>query len=97
MAEMTQEVGLETTGQYAIYPLYVFKFTQQVVRTQVSLGIQQWLPQMLTNTPTYYTGTNFSGDHFRHADGHSKILGYCFDGYPFTVLLHIPDYNDPSW
>lgn len=31
---------------------------------------------------SYYSGSNFQGDRFRHADGHSKIIGYCFDGYP---------------
>ena len=31
---------------------------------------------------TYYQGTNYSGDHWRHTDGHSKILGYAYDGYP---------------
>lgn len=30
----------------------------------------------------YYNDTNFSGDYFRHTDGHSKVLGFCFDGYP---------------
>ena len=31
---------------------------------------------------SYYNLTNFNGDKFRHIDGHSKIIGYCFDGYP---------------
>jgi len=30
----------------------------------------------------YYSETSFQGDHYRHPDGHSKILGFCFDGYP---------------
>jgi len=30
----------------------------------------------------YYRTTNFNSDFFRHSDGHSKILGFCFDGYP---------------
>lgn len=30
----------------------------------------------------YYADSNFNGDHYRHPNGHSKILGYCFDGYP---------------
>ena len=37
-----------------------------------------------------------SGDHFRHTDGHSKILGYCFDGYPIYGPYGYSDYNDPS-
>jgi hypothetical protein len=31
---------------------------------------------------TYFNGTAFGIDKFRHADGHSKILGFMFDGYP---------------
>ena len=58
-----------------------------------------WNTAMVTGaspTPTYYTGTNFSGDHFRHTDGHSKILGYCFDGYPIYGPFGYSDYNDPT-
>ena len=31
---------------------------------------------------TYYSETNFGGDKSRHANGHSKILGISYDGYP---------------
>ena len=31
---------------------------------------------------SYYQDTNYSGDHWRHTNGHSKILGYAYDGYP---------------
>lgn len=31
---------------------------------------------------SYYSGTHYQNDHFRHPDGHSKILGFCTDGYP---------------
>jgi hypothetical protein len=58
-----------------------------------------WDDNMITTiatpTPTYYSGTNFSGDYFRHADGHSKILGYCFDGYPIYGPFGYSDFNDP--
>ena len=30
----------------------------------------------------YYSETNYNNDYYRHPDGHSKILGFCFDGYP---------------
>lgn len=30
----------------------------------------------------YFKNTNYQEDHLRHPDGHSKILGFCFDGYP---------------
>ncbi len=32
---------------------------------------------------SYYSNTHYQDDHFRHADGHSKIIGFTFDGYPF--------------
>ena len=30
----------------------------------------------------YYSDTNYEDDNYRHTDGHSKIIGWCFDGYP---------------
>ena len=30
----------------------------------------------------YYSETNYDNDYYRHPDGHSKLLGYCYDGYP---------------
>lgn len=30
----------------------------------------------------YYSGSHYSGDFFRHTDGHSKMIGFCLDGYP---------------
>jgi len=30
----------------------------------------------------YYSDTDYSGDKSRHSNGHSKILGYSYDGYP---------------
>jgi hypothetical protein len=30
----------------------------------------------------YYRDTNYQGDKSRHIDGHSKVLGYSYDGYP---------------
>lgn len=41
-----------------------------------------WDTAKLYGTNSYYNLTNFNSDKFRHADGHSKIIGYCFDGYP---------------
>lgn len=34
------------------------------------------------NSNEYFNNTEFQGDHLRHSNGHSKILGFCFDGYP---------------
>ena len=31
---------------------------------------------------SYYNSSQHDTDNFRHTDGHSKILGFCFDGYP---------------
>ena len=31
---------------------------------------------------TYFSGSSFGTDKFRHANGHSKIVGFAFDGYP---------------
>lgn len=33
-------------------------------------------------TNSYLDTSNYSGDKLRHADGHSKILGISYDGYP---------------
>ena len=33
-------------------------------------------------TNTYLDASKFSGDKLRHTDGHSKILGFAYDGYP---------------
>lgn len=30
----------------------------------------------------YYGSTQFNGNNIRHPDGHSKIVGYAFDGFP---------------
>jgi hypothetical protein len=41
-----------------------------------------WNTVRFRESNSYYNGSNFQGDRFRHPDGHSKILGYCLDGYP---------------
>lgn len=41
-----------------------------------------WEDTKVYNSNPYYSGTNYNGDYFRHPDGHSKILGFAFDGYP---------------
>ena len=30
----------------------------------------------------YYGATQYNGDNIRHPDGHSKIIGIAFDGFP---------------
>lgn len=44
--------------------------------------VNSWNNTLFINSNTYYSSTSHSGDYFRHTDGHSKILGFCFDGYP---------------
>ena len=41
-----------------------------------------WNNNKVYSSNSYYNLTDFNGDKFRHIDGHSKIIGYCFDGYP---------------
>jgi hypothetical protein len=31
---------------------------------------------------SYFSSSEYNGDYFRHPDGHSKIVGFCYDGYP---------------
>jgi hypothetical protein len=42
---------------------------------------------------SYYLQSNYSGNYFRHSDGHSKILGFAFDGYPIYGPF---GYSNPS-
>jgi len=41
-----------------------------------------WSVNKFYGKNTYYSGSTYQGDHFRHGNGHSKIVGFCFDGYP---------------
>jgi len=36
----------------------------------------------MANYNDYYGGSQFNGDNLRHPDGHSKIVGFAFDGFP---------------
>ena len=36
----------------------------------------------LVQSNEYFSASSFEGNYFRHPDGHSKIVGFCFDGYP---------------
>ena len=42
----------------------------------------------------YYRNSNSGGDYFRHADGHSKIVGIAYDGYPIYGPWGYTTYND---
>ena len=41
-----------------------------------------WNTNKMYAANAYFNQTDFNGDKYRHIDGHSKIVGYCFDGYP---------------
>jgi hypothetical protein len=43
-----------------------------------------WQDSLLRNSNVYYSQNVFAttNDHLRHPDGHSKVIGYAFDGYP---------------
>jgi len=34
------------------------------------------------NSNSYYNDSSFGSDHMRHTNGHSKIIGFSFDGFP---------------
>jgi len=36
----------------------------------------------MANYNDYYGGSQFNGDNLRHPDGHSKLVGFAFDGFP---------------
>lgn len=40
-----------------------------------------WVQALINSTP-YLKSTDYEGDNLRHPDGHSKIIGWAFDGYP---------------
>ena len=42
----------------------------------------------------YYKNSNFGGNSFQHADGHSKIVGIAYDGYPIYGPFGYTTYND---
>jgi hypothetical protein len=44
----------------------------------------------------YYTDDYGEVDYIRHADGHSKIIGFCFDGYPIYGPYGYTDVDDSS-
>ena len=41
-----------------------------------------WNNSLVTSASEYFKNTDYNGDNLRHEDGHSKILGFAFDGYP---------------
>lgn len=52
-----------------------------------------WNSPKFYNSNDYYKNSHYSGDHFRHTNGHSKLLGFCFDGYPIYGPF---SYSDPT-
>ena len=53
-------------------------------------------PSSVFSIVPYYKDTNYSGDKSRHANGHSKIMGYSYDGYPIYGPWGFTDALIPS-
>lgn len=53
---------------------------------------QCWNTNKFYEANEYFNDTNFAGDYIRHNDGHSKIVGIAFDGYPIYGPF---GYSDP--
>jgi hypothetical protein len=51
-----------------------------------------WQDYKVWSKNSYYNNSSYLGDHFRHPNGHSKIIGFCFDGYPIYGPY---GYSDP--
>ncbi len=55
-----------------------------------------WDDALVYNNNPYYSGSNYNGDYFRHANGHSKMLGFCYDGYPVYGPFGYSDSDDAN-
>ena len=53
-----------------------------------------WDDPLVYNNNPYYSGSNYNSDYFRHNNGHSKIIGFCFDGYPVYGPFGYSDSDD---
>ena len=53
-----------------------------------------WNDPLVYNNNPYYSGSNYNGDYYRHTNGHSKMLGFCFDGYPVYGPFGYSDSDD---
>ena len=72
----------ETTGEY---------------HYQTSAFMEAWAGdgwQGVAGSNGYYKNSNFGGNAFQHADGHSKIVGIAYDGYPIYGPFGYTTYND---
>ena len=52
--------------------------------------------QAMAGYNDYYGASQYNGDNIRHPDGHSKIIGFSFDGYPVYGPYGYTDANDNS-
>lgn len=57
-------------------------FNRQYIYQHGGFARVCWNDPKVYNSNLYYSSSNYNGDYFRHSNGHSKILGFCFDGYP---------------
>ena len=64
---------------------------------QTSAFLSAWAGaswQGIADSNGYYKNTNFNGNNFQHTDGHSKIVGIAYDGYPIYGPWGYTTYND---
>ena len=66
--------GSDQYGGFEENGVYSYKSGQFVT--------EAWNTSLVHGSSVYYQTGNYNGDKLRHPDGHSKILGFCFDGYP---------------
>lgn len=57
-------------------------FNRQYIYISNTFLNRCWSDEKVYGSNDYYSMTNYNNDYYRHSDGHSKILGFCFDGYP---------------
>lgn len=55
-----------------------------------------WNDSKVYSSNSYYSGSHYNDDYFRHGDGHSKILGFCYDGYPIYGPFGYTDSENPG-
>jgi len=53
-----------------------------------------WNDSKVYESNPYYNGSNYNGDYFRYSNGHSKIIGFAFDGYPVYGPFGYEDSED---
>jgi len=79
---------VDSTGNQAQYHIHDADFTKT--------NTLSWSNDTLKDSNNYIKNTNYNGDYLRNTNGHSKILGMCFDGYPIYGPYGYNVYNNSS-